>query len=56
MGQKLLLEAIHMFVEDTEVYSPKSCTQSSCMGFIAYSLGNFIFDQSWSAPTMQGMC
>ena len=41
--------------EDTEVYSPKNCTQSSCKSFIAYSLDNLIFDQSWSPETMQGM-
>ena len=54
-GAKIIIGSHPHVVEDTEVYSPKSCTQSSCMGFIAYSLGNFIFDQSWSAPTMQGM-
>ena len=33
-------------IEDTEVYKNS---------FIAYSHGNFIFDQSWSEPTMKGM-
>jgi hypothetical protein len=33
-------------VEDTEVYKNS---------FIAYSLGNFIFDQKFSEATMQGM-
>jgi poly-gamma-glutamate capsule biosynthesis protein CapA/YwtB (metallophosphatase superfamily) len=33
-------------MEDTEVYKN---------GFIAYSLGNFIFDQYFSEDTMQGM-
>jgi hypothetical protein len=42
-------------MEDMEVYSPKSCTESSCTGFIAYSLGNLIFDQGFSVNTMQGM-
>ncbi len=54
-GAKIVIGTHPHVVEDTEVYSPKSCTQSSCMGFIAYSLGNFIFDQVFSAATMQGM-
>jgi len=33
-------------IEDTEVYKNS---------FIAYSLGNFIFDQGFSENTMQGM-
>ena len=33
-------------MEDTEVYKN---------GYIAYSLGNFIFDQAFSTDTMQGM-
>jgi len=54
-GAKIIIGSHPHVVEDTEVYSPKDCTQNSCVGFIAYSLGNFIFDQSWSKPTMQGM-
>jgi poly-gamma-glutamate synthesis protein (capsule biosynthesis protein) len=54
-GAKIIIGTHPHVVEDTEVYSPKSCTQSSCMGFIAYSLGNFIFDQGFSQNTMQGM-
>jgi poly-gamma-glutamate synthesis protein (capsule biosynthesis protein) len=54
-GAKIIIGSHPHVVEDTEVYSPKDCTQSSCMGYIAYSLGNFIFDQSWSKPTMKGM-
>lgn len=54
-GAKIIIGSHPHVVEDTEVYSPKDCTQSSCVGYIAYSLGNFIFDQSWSKPTMQGM-
>jgi len=54
-GAKIIIGSHPHVIEDTEVYNPKDCTQSSCMGFIAYSLGNFVFDQSWSKPTMQGM-
>lgn len=54
-GAKLVIGHHPHVIEDTEVYSKKDCTQSSCASFIAYSLGNFIFDQSWSKPTMQGM-
>ncbi len=54
-GAKLVIGAHPHVPEDTEVYSRKDCTQSSCMSYIAYSLGNFIFDQSWSPATMQGM-
>lgn len=54
-GAKLVIGHHPHVVQDTEVYSPKSCTQSSCAGFIAYSLGNFIFDQRFSEATMQGM-
>jgi len=54
-GAKIIIGSHPHVVEDTEVYSPKDCTQNSCVGYIAYSLGNFIFDQSWSKPTMQGM-
>jgi poly-gamma-glutamate synthesis protein (capsule biosynthesis protein) len=54
-GAKIIIGSHPHVIEDTEVYTPKSCTQNSCVSFIAYSLGNFIFDQSWSKPTMQGM-
>ena len=54
-GAKIIIGTHPHVIEDTEVYSPKDCTQNSCTGYIAYSLGNFIFDQSWSKPTMQGM-
>jgi D-alanyl-D-alanine carboxypeptidase/poly-gamma-glutamate capsule biosynthesis protein CapA/YwtB (metallophosphatase superfamily) len=54
-GAKIIIGTHPHVIEDTEVYSPKGCTQSSCVSFIAYSLGNFIFDQSWSKPTMLGM-
>ena len=54
-GAKIIIGSHPHVVEDTEVYSKKDCTQSSCVGYIAYSLGNFIFDQSWSTSTMQGM-
>ena len=45
-GAKIIIGGHPHVVEDTEVYKNS---------FIAYSLGNFIFDQSWSSPTMQGM-
>ncbi|KKR61713.1 hypothetical protein A2643_03565 [Candidatus Nomurabacteria bacterium RIFCSPHIGHO2_01_FULL_39_220] len=45
-GAKLIIGSHPHVIEDTEIYKNS---------FIAYSLGNFIFDQSWSAPTMQGM-
>jgi poly-gamma-glutamate synthesis protein (capsule biosynthesis protein) len=45
-GAKIVIGHHPHVVQDTEVYKN---------GFIAYSLGNFIFDQSWSKPTMQGM-
>jgi poly-gamma-glutamate capsule biosynthesis protein CapA/YwtB (metallophosphatase superfamily) len=45
-GAKLVIGHHPHVIEDTEVYKG---------GFIAYSLGNFIFDQSWSEPTMKGM-
>src|SRR3989344_4506107 len=54
-GAKVVIGHHPHVIEDTEVYSRKGCTQSSCMSYIIYSLGNFIFDQSWSEPTMQGM-
>jgi len=54
-GAKIVIGHHPHVMQDVEVYSPKSCTQSSCAGYIAYSLGNFIFDQAFSANTMQGM-
>jgi len=45
-GAKLIIGSHPHIIEDTEVYKNS---------FIVYSLGNFIFDQSWSKPTMQGM-
>jgi len=45
-GAKIIIGGHPHVPEDTEVYKNS---------FIAYSLGNFIFDQSWSASTMQGM-
>ncbi|KKP86228.1 MAG: Capsule synthesis protein, CapA [Parcubacteria group bacterium GW2011_GWC1_35_8] len=45
-GAKIIIGAHPHVVEDTEVYKN---------GYIAYSLGNFIFDQSWSIETMKGM-
>ena len=45
-GAKIIIGSHPHVVEDTEVYKNS---------YIAYSLGNFIFDQSWSQPTMQGM-
>jgi poly-gamma-glutamate synthesis protein (capsule biosynthesis protein) len=45
-GAKIVIGAHPHVVEETEVYKD---------GFIAYSLGNFIFDQPFSANTMQGM-
>ncbi|MCX6752962.1 MAG: CapA family protein [Candidatus Nomurabacteria bacterium] len=45
-GAKIIIGAHPHVVEDTEVYKK---------GFIAYSLGNFIFDQTFSPDTMQGM-
>lgn len=45
-GAKLVIGHHPHVVQDTEVYKNS---------FIAYSLGNFIFDQAFSANTMQGM-
>ncbi|MEI6580948.1 MAG: CapA family protein [bacterium] len=45
-GAKIIIGTHPHVVEDTEVYKN---------GFIAYSLGNFIFDQYFSENTMQGM-
>lgn len=54
-GAKIVVGHHPHVIEDVEIYSPKSCTQNSCVGYIAYSLGNFIFDQKFSTNTMQGM-
>jgi D-alanyl-D-alanine carboxypeptidase len=45
-GAKIVVGHHPHVVEDTEVYKN---------GFIAYSLGNFIFDQAFSEDTMGGM-
>ncbi|MFA6585776.1 MAG: CapA family protein [Candidatus Paceibacterota bacterium] len=45
-GAKIVIGTHPHVIEDTEVYKN---------GFIAYSLGNFIFDQGFSTNTMEGM-
>jgi len=45
-GAKIVIGTHPHVVEDTEIYKN---------GFIAYSLGNFIFDQYFSEKTMEGM-
>ena len=45
-GAKIVVGAHPHVIEDTEIYKK---------GFIAYSLGNFIFDQGASPDTMQGL-
>lgn len=45
-GAKMVIGSHPHVIEDTEVYKES---------YIAYSLGNFIFDQSFSKNTMQGM-
>lgn len=45
-GAKIIIGHHPHVIQNTEMYKDS---------FIAYSLGNFIFDQSWSEPTMQGM-
>jgi poly-gamma-glutamate synthesis protein (capsule biosynthesis protein) len=45
-GAKIVIGHHPHVIQDTEVYKN---------GFIAYSLGNFIFDQRFSEATMQGM-
>ncbi|MEK7088841.1 MAG: CapA family protein [Patescibacteria group bacterium] len=45
-GAKIIIGTHPHVIEDTEVYKN---------GFIAYSLGNFIFDQNFSKNTMEGM-
>lgn len=55
-GAKIIIGAHPHVMQDTEVYSPKSCKDSTCVGYIAYSLGNFIFDQArLGEATTQGM-
>ncbi|OGI75590.1 hypothetical protein A3C67_00680 [Candidatus Nomurabacteria bacterium RIFCSPHIGHO2_02_FULL_42_19] len=54
-GAKIVVGHHPHVMQDTEVYSSKDCTQSSCVGYIIYSLGNFIFDQGFSEDTMQGL-
>lgn len=44
-GARIIIGAHPHVIQDSEVYKN---------GFIAYSLGNFIFDQPFSANTMQG--
>lgn len=46
VGAKIVIGHHPHVIQDTEVYKD---------GFIAYSLGNFIFDQAFSAETMEGM-
>ncbi len=45
-GAKIVMGHHPHVIQDTEVYKN---------GFIVYSLGNFIFDQHFSADTMEGM-
>jgi poly-gamma-glutamate synthesis protein (capsule biosynthesis protein) len=45
-GAKIIIGQHPHVVQDFESYKD---------GYIAYSLGNFVFDQSWSEATMQGM-
>ncbi|MBI2630612.1 CapA family protein [Candidatus Nomurabacteria bacterium] len=45
-GAKIVIGHHPHVIQDTEVYKN---------GFIAYSLGNFVFDQSWSKETTKGM-
>jgi len=45
-GAKIVIGHHPHVEEDTEIYKN---------GYIAYSLGNFIFDQSWSEPTMKSI-
>jgi len=45
-GAKIVIGTHPHVMQDTEIYKN---------GFIAYSLGNFIFDQHFSENTMQGM-
>ncbi len=45
-GAKIVIGSHPHVIQDTEVYKN---------GYIAYSLGNFIFDQAFSPETMQGM-
>ncbi|MEK7140566.1 MAG: CapA family protein, partial [Patescibacteria group bacterium] len=54
-GAKIVVGHHPHVMQDTEIYSPKDCTQSSCVGYIAYSLGNFIFDQRFNPEVTQGL-
>ena len=54
-GAKVVIGHHPHVIEDTEVYSRKGCTQSSCMSYIIYSLGNFIFDQYFSEDVRNGL-
>lgn len=45
-GAKIIIGSHPHVIEDTEIYKN---------AYIAYSLGNFIFDQNFSKNTMQGM-
>ncbi|MFA4975247.1 MAG: CapA family protein [Candidatus Paceibacterota bacterium] len=45
-GAKIIIGTHPHVIQDTEIYKN---------GFIAYSLGNFIFDQGFSENTMEGM-
>lgn len=45
-GAKIIIGTHPHVIQDTEIYKD---------GFIAYSLGNFIFDQYFSENTMEGM-
>ncbi|MBI3306105.1 CapA family protein [Candidatus Nomurabacteria bacterium] len=45
-GAKIIIGHHPHVVQDFEIYKES---------FVAYSLGNLIFDQSWSEPTMKGM-
>ena len=63
-GAKLVIGTHPHVIQNTENYKGSPCqeedpgfAEGTCGhgGFIAYSLGNFIFDQSFSKDTMQGM-
>jgi poly-gamma-glutamate synthesis protein (capsule biosynthesis protein) len=45
-GAKIVVGSHPHIIQDTEIYKN---------GFIAYSLGNLIFDQNFSPETMRGM-
>ena len=56
-GAKIVVGTHPHVIQDTEVYGGGPCpAEASCEGgYIAYSLGNFIFDQTFSEATMEGM-